>query len=87
MKQWIAIFGRPEHERGRPAAKEDPTMQSRILVGLLAVCFGCYGLAAQQTTEKAGTITINWEKTVIVSKSTPTDPTPTADPISPMITL
>jgi hypothetical protein len=52
-------------------------MRFRISVVLVAGCLTSLALAGQATTEKATTekpraITINWEKTVIVSRSTPT---------------
>lgn len=47
-------------------------MRSRLLLAVMAAYFGCCGLAAQETTTKPGTIAIDWDKTVIVSKSTPT---------------
>ncbi|HEY1809973.1 MAG TPA: glycosyl hydrolase family 39 [Acidobacteriaceae bacterium] len=46
-------------------------MRSRILLLLLASCFGCVAIAAQEPA-KPPAIAIDWNKTVIVSRSTPT---------------
>lgn len=45
--------------------------RSGIWLALLATCFGCTALPAQKTA-KPSAIAIDWNKTVIVSKSTPT---------------
>jgi hypothetical protein len=43
------------------------------MMAMVVVAFlGCCVAAAQETAEKAKAININWDKTVIVSKSTPT---------------
>ncbi|HVT98866.1 MAG TPA: hypothetical protein VHE33_15280 [Acidobacteriaceae bacterium] len=47
-------------------------MQFRMSIVAAAVCFGSCAIMAQETAAKSGTIKIDWDKTVIVSKSTPT---------------
>ena len=46
-------------------------MRSRVLPGLMTACFGCLAMAAQEAP-KPSTISVDWNKTVIVSQSTPT---------------
>jgi hypothetical protein len=46
-------------------------MRFRFLLVLIAACFGCAALAAQEAANPPA-IAIDWNKTVIVSKSTPT---------------
>jgi hypothetical protein len=43
-----------------------------MMAMVVAACIGCCVAAAQDTPEKAKAIDINWDKAVIVSKSTPT---------------
>ncbi len=47
-------------------------MRFRIMAVAVAASFGCCAIVAQSSAPKTGMIDINWDKTVIVSKSTPT---------------
>jgi len=47
-------------------------MRSSILLLMVAACFTSQRLRAQEATAKPGTIAIQWDKTLAVSKTTPT---------------
>ena len=47
-------------------------MRYRMTAVAMALCLGSCAITAQETAPKPGTIKIDWDKTVVVSKSTPT---------------
>lgn len=47
-------------------------MRFRMMAVAVAASFGCCAIVAQSSASKTGKIDINWDKTVIVSRSTPT---------------
>jgi hypothetical protein len=73
MKQWVPILpGLEGTVDGARLPEGRSAMRSRMMAMVVVAFLGCCVAAAQETAEKAKAIDINWDKTVIVSKSTPT---------------